>query len=521
MSPPSSDDAYTTQQARKHLLRKAVEFKEADKDGDQEITFEEFVTFILPKTGERSDEELQAWWGLMDIDGDGFLRKDEFFFYALCAASKRTGSGIAAVFSKFDTDNSGALDEIEFEQALQEVGFGDVALDVFDAHAGPDRMISYHELLQAVGKRTELPAMRAFLNALASDSVLAVDTSGWTFSGETPDAVRTALAALLAREGVRLSDLFQQIGGDDFSMTLSEWQDAFGQLGFRGDASIIATVFASLDQDGSGRAGFDEFSAWLYGRKVAESAAAKREAVATGLTLVPQVSKSADDGEEPWTGMRLRAELHDALAAAKLRCVDLLRSWDKNGSGPSKGQGGVSIVEAQRADNLISQKEFLIGMKRLVGGGKEEDGTDHLWYGYVRDAAVSAFARMDRSGDRSISVTEMQHWIDPHMKLLMKQPLPAAVSSPLKRRRSARFLDDPHGDKALADDGLAYSPTRLSMRLAQVRAFEPETLSSQRTRPKMPHTAALNMPNAVRERIWSTRRVESQSKLGPSSRKRL
>ena len=35
--------------ARRHLRRKAVEFDEADRDGDQEVDAEEFARFILPR----------------------------------------------------------------------------------------------------------------------------------------------------------------------------------------------------------------------------------------------------------------------------------------------------------------------------------------------------------------------------------------------------------------------------------------------------------------------------------------
>ena len=58
------------------LRRKALEFDEADADGDQEVSLEEFVRFILPLTGERSESDLKEWFFLMDVDGDGLLSKD-------------------------------------------------------------------------------------------------------------------------------------------------------------------------------------------------------------------------------------------------------------------------------------------------------------------------------------------------------------------------------------------------------------------------------------------------------------
>ena len=131
--------------ARLHLRRKAVEFDEADADDDHEIDYDEFKNFIVPQAaGAHSEEELREWWSLMDIDGDQLIRKDEFFLYALCAASKKCGSGIAAIFKKFDSDGSGSLDELEFTRALEDMGFGDCATDVYEEHCSPDgTTISY------------------------------------------------------------------------------------------------------------------------------------------------------------------------------------------------------------------------------------------------------------------------------------------------------------------------------------------------------------------------------------------
>ena len=73
----SSNDAANASNARKLLRRKAVEFDEADGDGDQEIDFDEFCRFILPQTNgtQHSQKDLTEWWSLMDVDGDGFIRK--------------------------------------------------------------------------------------------------------------------------------------------------------------------------------------------------------------------------------------------------------------------------------------------------------------------------------------------------------------------------------------------------------------------------------------------------------------
>lgn len=235
--------------------------------------------------------------------------------------------------------------------------------------------------------------------------------------------------------------------------------------------------------------------------------------MAAQLSLVGRIQASFAAGEEAWSAGRLRRELFDALTQAGLRCADLLKAWDKGTKGETAGR---------RSDNQISHKEFLVSMKKLCGGadgfeastdadGVEQLSSDDMWYGMTKDAAIDAFANMDRSGDKSISVMEMQRWLDPHAKLLQ-------AGSPLKRRRGATIAP---GLEVDSDPAPCYSPTKLSTRLAMVRAFEPKTEESSRRRatrrpPRAP--AGPMAPNVVRERVWSSRRSESEHRVGPSSK---
>ena len=491
-----------------------------------QINFDEFVSYILPITGDRSEEDLREWWSLMDIDGDGLLRKDEYFIYSLCAASRKSGSGIAGIFEKYDQDASGNLDIIEFERALDEMGFGDIAEAVFEEHASPGgASISYMALLKEIEIKTSQPAMRQFLIALAADSMLTVDTSAWSFDGDTPEQARVNLAGLLKQHGVRLSDVFQQLDDDgSFSLSLEEMRAAFWELGFRGKPEVVEQTFAQLDADGSGRIGFDELAAFVYGRALA-APKPKRADLAAQLCLAPRIRASVEAGDDAWTAGRLRSEMFDALATAGLRCVDLLRAWDKGTTGGVSG-----IADSLKSDNQISNKEFMVAMKKFCGGDSESAakavsqgadagelellGSDDLWYGMVRDAAVDAFRRMDRSGDKSISVQEMQRWLDPHAKLLSGTNGAPACASPGKRRRSTTFAEE---------QTLCYSPTKLSTRLAHVRSFEPksEKGTKSKTSSSLPRPSRLGgpvvAPNCVRERVWSTRRSESKARLGPTS----
>ena len=465
--------------ARKHLRRKALEFDEADADGDQEIGYDEFCEYILPKVrgARHTDADLKEWWALMDIDGDGFIRKDEYFLYTLCAASRKAGSGINAIFAEFDKDGSGNLDEIEFEQALETMGFGDAATAVFEEYQNATtRTVSYLTLLKKVEERTILPAMRSFLMALASDSMIKVDTSKWSFGGATPQEARSGLAALLKKHSVRLSNLFQQLDDDgSFSLTLAELKDAFWELGYTGKPEVVGEIFSSLDQDGSGKAGFDEFNAWVHGRKLERN---RPEDRAARLSLVPQLQVSFNAGDDAWTPGRLQVELNAALGAEGLRGVDLLKAWDcgklddKLGDGPS-----VSSMTAHLPDRQLSQKEYLIAFKRLCGGGE-------LWYAMARDAAHEAFKMIDKSGDKAIGVAELCRWVDPHGRLVAagrsKSRKAMAQStghgSVVAEKPEARVEDGEEEQHAQSSASCCYSPTKLSTRIAQIRAFDPDLL---------------------------------------------
>ena len=150
-------DSSNAAEARKLLRRKAVEFDEADRDHDRAIDYEDFCRYILPLTdgSAQAKESTKEWWSLMDADGDGQVRKETFFLWALHSASKKAGSGIAPIFRSFDSDGSGQLDEVEFETALQDMGFGEVATSIFEEHANSaQRTVSYLSLLKTVEQNT-------------------------------------------------------------------------------------------------------------------------------------------------------------------------------------------------------------------------------------------------------------------------------------------------------------------------------------------------------------------------------
>ena len=181
------------------------------------------------------------------------------------------------------------------------------------------------------------------------------------------------------------------------------------------------------------------------------------------MSLEGRLQQSADAGDLAWSSARLRSELLNALAKQGLRCLDLLKAWDKGNGGHEEG-----------ADNSISNKEFMLGMKRLCGGF---NGDGCLWYTMAREGARSSFAIMDKSGDGLISVTELCRWLDPQLKLMRQRT--SKVGTNLQTDCVRKQEDT---NESACADGQTYSPTRLSTRLQHVRSFDPDHEHDKRKR---------------------------------------
>ena len=196
---------------------------------------------------------------------------------------------------------------------------------------------------------------------------------------------------------------------------------------------------------------------------------------AAQLSIAPRLQSSFDAGDDAWTAARLQTELSSALAAGGLRGIDLIKAWQVN------RHAGVTERGASETDS-VDRKEYLVAMKRLCGSGD-------AWYAMARDASMEAFGLMDRLGDKSLSVRELCRWLDPHGRLIAagrQKTHPRilatnATRQPLLPVQTGAVEEDGSGD------AIVYSPTKLSTRLAAVRAFDPERSeeAARRARPPL------------------------------------
>ena len=111
----------------------AMKFAEADLNGDNALTFEEFVQ--LHSAAVRANvslDEIRTWFNDCDEDKDGTVTINEYFVFTLSKAEAQTGdSGLRAVFMEYDKDGTGCLDANEFQKFANTIGFGAAAHDIF------------------------------------------------------------------------------------------------------------------------------------------------------------------------------------------------------------------------------------------------------------------------------------------------------------------------------------------------------------------------------------------------------
>ena len=195
-------------------------------------------------------------------DRSGRISMSEFVNWSLSMARMVTGADVLRIL-QYDRRMTGAgLDELHFTRSANEMGFGEHAQSLFaQLPLRPDRTVD----VDAVAANVRMPdkettqSMREFLVEMSwnttEDLDGDVDTTGWSFTGSDPESAREALRVLLDRHNVKLSRVFETLDTtDDNALTEAEFIDGFVRvLGFTGTPVLVQQIFASLDDDATGR----------------------------------------------------------------------------------------------------------------------------------------------------------------------------------------------------------------------------------------------------------------------------
>jgi len=114
---------------KSNMQIKADDFYEADKDGNTELEYDEFVTMLRTRDAkaepplERSEADLKNLFKQLDLDESGTVDLSEYIQWALAIAIKESKGRVLDLFREWDSDNSGYIDCAEFSQALNGMGF--------------------------------------------------------------------------------------------------------------------------------------------------------------------------------------------------------------------------------------------------------------------------------------------------------------------------------------------------------------------------------------------------------------
>ena len=349
---------------------------------------DEFLKMLPQHTVEsHSKSEIRTWFNAADTDHSGKLSVSEFFVWSLSSSARKTGSGVEGVFRRYDRDGSGRLDELEFTQAVEDMGFGEWAKELFaQLPQLPDRTVNYVTIIEGVKQMRFSKSMQDFFLAMAWDGRrkldIVIDDTQHPFTGSTAEDVRHSLLSLLERNDLRLSDVFREMDDDGSNSSRST---SSNEPLRRSCDSLAMGEYCTRSSTGRWRwpahGWFSELQAGK-GRKT-------RVVATSGLewSLADRVEE-----EDAWDEERLRMELKRVLESGGVSATEMVRTWSDDGN------------------NVLSKSEFLKHLKKLVGDAA-------LWYSEVRGAAMDAFESIDMMGaagtdDGNLDIIEVCQWLD-------------------------------------------------------------------------------------------------------------
>ena len=276
-------------------------FAEADRDGDARLSFAEFLAMMpAPMKIQFNHDQLNSWFEAADRNSDGFVDIHDYWRWSLGKLVSRHGvDALRAVFLQADTDGSGMIDESEFAQVAEAMGFGSVAHEVFhDLDDDGSGSVTYNELLSNLSEGQKENAlerldtrciimsslqrkiaearaleelevhqtMEVVYDRLTKEARATVDCSDWVVGKGDAKSVLARLRNMLASSGAHVLDLiklFDSDSGDDADAKLSIDEDEFysamtSRFGYCGDTTTLRKVYRSLDSDASGSIGYDD-----------------------------------------------------------------------------------------------------------------------------------------------------------------------------------------------------------------------------------------------------------------------
>jgi Ca2+-binding EF-hand superfamily protein len=366
----------------------AQSFMNSDASGDHRLTFDEFERAVPAQMRNRSKTELRRLFDQVDADGNGFVSIDEFFIWTLNFMKSAQGSGLDDVFRRYDQRGSGTLNMAEFATAAADIGFGELANDLF-VEFDPENTgtIKQGDILNTVKSGRISRNAKRLLTEIAFGGdrhAVDLDTSDWVLSGESKELIREELLVLMrnADPPARVSELFRAMAGSDKVKRLrsSEFAQAMSRVGMPVENEwLVEALFKQIDVRAVGVVGETELKAWINGVEL-------RKAAAKTLTINSWPGAQALNlAELDWDAATIREQLQLVLISNRLGPLDLLHAWDSRGNG------------------TFSKRDMLRMMKHFV------DDLE-LWDDCVRDVVDDTYRSIARS-DQKIDIVEFQTFL--------------------------------------------------------------------------------------------------------------
>lgn len=459
----------------------AMKFLEADKNGDEQLTFEEFKG-LIPTSMSITDAEAKVVFNGVDHDKDGVVTVEEYFSWVLANQSEMVADGFLNVFRQYDVSGNGQLTVDEFAHAVEDLGFPYqmghelfIAMDTDESGA-----LSYSETIDHLKNRTTMANMmtKKLIASLAFGhgddhrkrihrKVIAggkdnnrqtardmLDTSEWKLTATTAEVLREELKVLIRQHTASATDLYhamtaQQVsrGNNGGMMDGDQFCKAFMQHGYLGTVEDLRSIFAELDSDSSGFVGITEFFRWIrHGLNTAgEAGQPSRAARTVQLTFQHHRDKKKKPLDEvEWGPATLREELQDLLLRHGLAPLDLIRAWDRDG--PQLG------TDLEGHGRTLTKKSFLKFMKTVVNDNE-------LWTEALRFTVKETFEEIAQRDDQ-IDVRELQQWLGKgwaarkqevnertYKSLLLEEDAAGAPSDASKSSSASTAAAAPAGDE--------------------------------------------------------------------------
>lgn len=133
-----------------NLQGDSIRFAEADVDGNNALTFEEFMN-MQPRCvlGAHSEHEIRNWFNSADTNKNGTVSINEFFMWTLQRHALTGMESLRSAFDKYDKNHTGGIDMEEFQKMCDDFGFGAAAHAIFmDLDKDGSGVVAFTDVLQ-------------------------------------------------------------------------------------------------------------------------------------------------------------------------------------------------------------------------------------------------------------------------------------------------------------------------------------------------------------------------------------